>query len=147
MRDMSQNIRTVIGLAPAVHTADANGVTVDRLGFDSVTFAVAMGVGGDTFTSSKRLDFIMEHSDDGAAWSPVGADNVVGAEADIAGVVLSQRAAHAAADVRRFGYVDGTIGDRRYVRLNLDVVGTHSAGTPIAVTAILGNAAERPVTA
>jgi len=145
MRDMRQNISTVMGLAPGVLTADANGVTVDRLGFDSVTFAVAMGVGGDTFTGSKRLDFIVEHSDDGTTWAPVGADNVIGAEADVNGVVLSQRTAHAAADVRRIGYVDGTIGDRRYVRLNLDVVGTHGAGTPLAVVAILGNPASKPV--
>jgi len=145
MRDMSQNISTVVGLAPAVHTADANGVTVDRLGFDSVTFAVSMGAGGDTFNGSKRLDFIMEHSDDGTTWEPVGADNVIGAEADEAGVVLSQRTAHTTADVRTIGYVDGTIGDRRYVRLNLDVVGTHSAGTPLGVVAILGNPATKPV--
>lgn len=121
-----------MGLAPAVHSADANGFTVDRLGFDSVAFAVAMGAGGDMFNGSKRLDFIMEHSDDGTTWEPVGVDNVIGAEADEAGV-------------RTIGYLDGTIGDCRYVRLNLDVVGTHSAGTPLGVVAILGNPASKPV--
>ena len=146
MRDTAHNLKTVTALAPAVYTADTNGLTIDRQGFESLTFALAIGAGGDTFTSSKRRDFIIEHSDDGTTWSAVGADNVIGLAADaVNGIVQSVKAAHASATTDRFGYVGGTIGQKRYVRCSLDVVGTHSAGTPIAITAILGHPHWQPV--
>lgn len=147
MRDHSSIMSTVAAVAPGTYSDDPASITVDRSGFDAVTFVLSLGVGGITFTGTNRIDVVMEHSDDGQAWEPVGADNVNGAVPDGAGIVLSQRTAHAAATVHRFGYVDGTIGDRRYVRLRADFAGTHGAGTPLSAIAILGAARELPAAA
>lgn len=147
MRDWSTRMATVSAINPAVYNDDAPVIAVDRSGFDSVTFVASIGIGGIAFTQTNRIDLIMEHSDDGTTWDPVGATNVLNGAVDANGVVLSQRAAHAAATVHRFGYVDGIIGDRRYVRLRADFNGTHGTGTPLSAIAILGEARELPVAA
>lgn len=46
MRDSVHNIKIVPALAPATYTADATGLTVDRSGFESLTFGIAiLGIG------------------------------------------------------------------------------------------------------
>lgn len=139
MRDGRSEISIATAIGPAVYS-DNSGTpaTVDRQGYDSLAFALEIGVGGITFSNANRIDFILEHSDDGVAWDPVGPDNVLGATPDNAGVVKSVRTAHAAATVDRIAYVDGTIGDRRYVRLRPAFAGTHGTGTPLSGVAILG---------
>lgn len=147
MRDQFDSLGTVTAIAPAVLSDDPAAITIDRSGFEAVTFALMIGVGGITFTASNRIDFILEHSDDGTAWAPVVATNVLGAIPDATGIVLSQRSAHPAATVHRVGYVDGTVGDKRFVRLRPDFNGTHGTGTPIAAVAVLGRGRSLPVAA
>lgn len=147
MRDWAHNFGAVSAVDPAVVVADPAPITVDRSGYDAVTFVLMLGVGGIAFTAANRIDFIMEHSDDGQIWDPVDATNVLDAVPDQAGVVLSQRSAHPAATVHRFGYVDGTIGDRRYVRLRPAFAGTHGTGTAISALAVLGNGRSLPAAA
>ncbi|GJE46189.1 hypothetical protein [Methylobacterium soli] len=147
MRDWTHNFGAVNAIAPAVLTDDPAAITIDRSGYDAVTFVLMLGVGGITFTNTNRIDFIVEHSDDGATWEAVDPTNLLGATPDASGIVLSQRTAHPAATVHRFGYVDGTVGDRRYVRLRADFNGTHGTGTPIAALAVLGNARTMPMAA
>lgn len=147
MRDHFNNLSAVAAIAAAVASDDPAPITIDRAGFDALTFMLMIGVGGITFTATNRIDFIMEHSDDGATWLPVGASGVLGAVPDASGIVLSQRAAHPAATVHRFGYTDGYQGEKRYVRLRADFNGTHGTGTPIAALAVLGNSRSAPVAA
>jgi hypothetical protein len=147
MRSRNYDIDAVSSIAPGVYTADQAGVTVDRLGYESLTFLLNLGVGGITFTATNRIDFIMEHSDDGTTWEVVDPTNVTGATVASNGIVKSQRTAHAAADVYRFGYIDGKNGEKRYVRLTADFNGTHGTGTPLGVVAVLGRGNSRPVAA
>lgn len=143
MRDHASNFAARSAILPAVLTDDPAPVVIDRSGFDAVTFVLQLGAGGISFSNTNRIDFVMEHSDDGATWDAVGDNNVIGG-APAGGIVLSQRSAHPDPTVHRFGYVDGTQGQRRYVRLRPDFFGTHATGTPIAATAILGNPREAP---
>lgn len=147
MRDQTNSINAVTAIVPAVLTADPGAITVDRAGYDSVTFVAQIGAGGIAFSSTNRIDLVMEHSDDGAAWSAVVATNVLGATVTGSGIVLSQRTAHPDPTTHRFGYVDGIVGQKRYVRLRSAFVGTHGTGTPLAATAILGAARTMPVAA
>lgn len=147
MRDHASNFAARSAVLPAVLSADPAAITIDRAGFDTLTFVLQLGTGGITFTATNRVDFLMEHSDDGTTWDAVVPTNVIGATPDEAGTVLSQRAAHPDPTVHRFGYVDGTNGERRYVRLRPKFNGTHGTGTPIAATAILGHPREAPVPA
>lgn len=147
MRDHASNFAARSAILPAVLSDDPAAITIDRAGFDAVTFVMQFGAGGIAFNATNRIDFVMEHSDDGTTWDAVGANNVIGAAPAAGGIVLSQRSAHPDPTVHRFGYVDGTQGQRRYVRLRPDFFGTHGTGTPIAATAILGNPREAPVPA
>lgn len=147
MRDWTHNFGAVSAIAPAVLSDDPAAITVDRSGYEAVTFVLMLGVGGIAFTAANRIDFIMEHSNDGLAWDAVVASNVLGAVPDQSGIVLSQRTAHPAATVHRFGYVDGTVGDRRYVRLRPDFGGTHGTGTAMSALAVLGNGWTLPAAA
>lgn len=147
MRDHMHNFGAVSAIVPAVLTDDPAAITIDRAGFDAVTFVLQFGVGGITFTNTNRIDFVLEHSDDGTAWDAVGPTNVLGAVPDASGIVLSQKTAHPAATVHRFGYVDGIVGQRRYVRLRPDFNGTHGTGTPLSALAVLGAPRSLPAAA
>ncbi|MGO4389443.1 hypothetical protein AB4Y85_18090 [Microvirga sp. 2YAF29] len=146
MRSANYNIDAVPGIAPGLYSDDAPGVTVDRLSYESVTFLINLGVGGISFTATNRIDFIMEHSDDGTTWEAVDASNVTGVEGVTGGIIHSQRSAHPKPDVYRFGYIDGTNGEKRYVRVRADFNGTHGTGTPFSVTALTGKGRYRPIT-
>lgn len=147
MRDHVSSIGAVTAIAPAVLSDDPVPVTIDRKGFDTLTFVLQVGAGGISFSNTNRIDFIVEHSDDGAAWEPADASNILGVSPVVGGNVLSLRSAHPDASVTRVGYVDGTKSDRRFVRLRPDFNGTHGSGTPIAATAILGKARQAPIAA
>ncbi|MGG3810967.1 hypothetical protein ABEV34_04860 [Methylorubrum rhodesianum] len=147
MRDHVTTFAARSAVLPAVLSADPAPITIDRSGFNAVSFVFQLGAGGITFTSANRLDLYLEHSDDGVTWEAVGPTNVIGGVPDGSGIVLSQRSAHPDPTVHKFAYVDGTIGDRRYVRLRPDFIGTHGTGTPMSALAILGNPREQPVAA
>lgn len=147
MRDQTNSIGAVTAIVPAILAAEPGALTVDRAQYDSLTFVLQIGAGGITFGAANRIDFTMEHSDDGAIWLPVVSTNVLGATVTGSGIVLSQRTAHPDPTTHRFGYVDGIVGQKRYVRLRAAFAGTHGTGTPIAATAILGNARTMPVAA
>lgn len=143
MREMYNSLKAAIALAAATLSDDATGTAIDRLGFESLTFALSIGVGGITFTNSNKIEFVLEHSDDNSTYAAVAQKDVLGVTLATGGIVRALKTAHAAASMTRFGY----IGDKRYVRLSADFGGTHGTGTPIAAVAILGHAHDRPVAA
>lgn len=124
MRDMYSNIKAVPALAPAVHSASANGATVDLLGVGRMAFVLNTGaiVSAGDFTAT------VEESDDGSAFAAV----VEGATETDAPATLT------ASGTFRIGYR----GNKRYVRLVL----TKNGGTSIAASAVavLGDLANRP---
>ncbi len=125
MRDLASNIGVVPALAPAVQSAAANGLTVDRKGFEKVTFIVNTGaIAGDGDFSFKVQD-----SDDGTNWTDAPAKYLIG-----------EAPAELEADS---AYKIGYWGHKRYQRLAL----TKAGGTSIAggAVAILSGANARPV--
>lgn len=141
MKDIHNDFAHAVVLAPAVRTASATGATVDRQGFESVEFVAHVGVGGITFTGTNKLELVMEHSDDGSAWSACAGADVLGETQTVAsGVVHAITAEHAAAAVYNFGYVGG----KRYCRLSDTRGGTHATGTATAIAAVKGHAKATP---
>lgn len=141
MRSSHYDTKIVPTLGPAVLDADTDGETIDRLGFETLAVGVMVGAGGDTFTSSKRIDFVLEESEDGETFTPVANEYVTGTTLDGNGAFLSLQAAHADPSATTISYT----GYARYVRVQADFNGTHAAGTPISAVAMLGRAHERPV--
>jgi hypothetical protein len=146
--DLQSNVRRVTGIAPAVLSTDT-AATVDLRDFKSCAVDILTGVGGITFTGTNRIDFVVEHSDDNSNWTAVTQADLIGltvagtvVTATLSnGIVRSHTAAHASASACRFGYRR----TRRHLRVTGDFGGTHSTGTPIAVTFILGDPISAPV--
>ena len=142
MREQTHTMKTVSAVVPGAYAADVTPVVIDRLGFESVTFSIAVGVGGITFSGTNKIEFKLEASDDDTTYAAVPADEVAGLTltADD-GIVYALKTAHAAATDTRFGY----IGDARYLRITPDFSGTHGTATGLGVTAILGRPSHAPV--
>lgn len=125
MRDIASNIGVVSALAPAVQSATANGVAVDRKGFEKIAFVVNTGAieGAGAFT------FKIQDSDDGTAFADVKAQWIIGE----APTTLEANTAY------KLGYW----GHKRYSR----VVLTKAGGTSIVAgaVAVLAGANDRPV--
>lgn len=144
MRNFHLNTASRTALPAKAYAADETGVTIDRRGFGTVGFTLAMGVGGISFTNTNRIDFILQHSENGTDWTPVPGEQIGGVDADADdGIVRSQRTAHAAPTVQAFDY----LGSARYVRLSADFNGTHAEPTPFAALALLSRAVSVPVAA
>lgn len=141
MRDLASGLAAGYTLAPATRNADATGSAVDLRGFESAALLLLIGAGGITFDGTNKIEFVLEHSDDDAAYAPVAAGDVRGVAVTGAGIVKALTAAHAAASITELSY----LGARRYLRLSADFSGTHGSGTPIAAVVLRGHAHSQPV--
>jgi hypothetical protein len=144
MKDLVSQIGLVQVFGPAVIAADATAVVTDLQGYHSAVVEVAIGVGGITFDSTNKIEFKLEHSDNGTDYTDVTAADLAGDDVPATvttGYFLSLVAAHAAATVQKFGY----IGGKRYLRHDIEFSGTHGTGTPISVTLVKGDAELQPV--
>ena len=136
MKDLHSIIDVAELIAAATYSADNTPAAVDLLGFESAEILLSIGVGGTTFTSSNKIEFVLTHSDDGSSYSAVTADDLLGVSSVTSGIVKSLVAAHSTADVTRFGYRGG----KRYLKLLADFTGTHTAGgTPIGAVVVKGH--------
>lgn len=139
---MIRDIATLIGpqqmLGPAVLAADASSATFDMKGYSSLAFLISVGVGGITFNSTNKIDFVVTHSDDDSTYTNVVSAEVQGPGTISNGIVHSLTSAKAAADTAptKVGYV----GQKRYVKVTAYFSGTHGTGTPISVVGVRGNA-------
>lgn len=132
-RDMHNNIDIVECIDPvAVGTTGTGqtGAVVDRRGYDSVEFALSYGA--ITATAATFTVTVLEGDATGSLTSVADAD-LLGTEAN-AGLAAATRTDGSTENVvKRIGY----IGSKRYV--NVKIVNTATAGTPVAAAAILGN--------
>ena len=142
-RDLVSKIAEVQAIGPATLSADTTPSLLDLQGFSSAALLISVGVGGITFDSTNKIEFVMTHGDaaDGSDQAAVTLADVQGPASVSSGIVKSLVAAHAAADVTEVGY----IGQKRYVEIKADFSGTHGTGTPISVVLVKGNAEIKPV--
>jgi hypothetical protein len=145
MMDLVSEIRTTVGLFPAVSTTTPTVVVLDRLGSRATAFLVQVGVGGITFTGTNKLEIIVEDSDDNTNWAAVTTGNIrtsTGASQTVAagGVLESYVAAKAAASTAEYGYY----GSKRYLRITPTFGGTHATGTLVGVTFLSGELSYAP---
>jgi hypothetical protein len=133
--DMSQSLTQGFLLPPATYNADNTPASFDIGKADACTLLLAVGVGGITFSSANKVEFVLTHSDaESSGFEAVGDSDVVGATAEEGGIVRALTEAHATPSVTGIGY----IGGKRYLRLLADFSGTHGTGTPLACVAVRG---------
>ena len=137
MKDLANNISIIQSIAPVVGTSDTNGTGVDLQFFESATAVVDTGVEGDTLSTSVKIDFKLEDSDDNSTFSAVTSSlHVTDGSVDSNGIFLTLDANAETPQVTSIGYVGG----KRYVRVVLAKTGTHSNGTPIGAIVVRGHA-------
>jgi hypothetical protein len=139
-RDLHDNLSTALLVAPQTATADITPVSVDLLGFRSAMVMLYIGIGGITFTTTNKIEYILEHSNDNTNWDIVTQSAVLGPTVAAGGIVRSLVAAKAAADIQEISY----IGGRRYIRLTPDFGGTHATGTPMTAFVVRGMPEQMP---
>lgn len=132
------NIAVEHALDPDLYSEDTTSGAIDTQGFEAVTFVANVGAFGDedTAAGANKIDFQVQHSDD-----TVGGNFVDVADADLSDSVAVDGetgvfARIDAADEDDMAYLAGYIGDKRYVRINVNFTGTHNTGTDFGVSVI-----------
>ncbi len=124
--------------------SEGTGLTIDLQGYEGCEFIVDVGASGDTLSGSVYADFKLQEGNasnmsDAAAVAyadmlgPIAASNANGIFATVDDPAEDST-------VLRVGY----IGNKRYVRLFIDVTGTHTNGTPIAAVVLLSHGRHMP---
>jgi len=131
-RDMHNNVDIIRVICPVAIGTTGTGQTgnvIDTRGYDSVEFDISYGA--ITATGAVFSVTVLEGDATGSLTSVADAD-LLGTEAG-AGLAAAARVDNSTENVtKRIGYRGGS----RYVRV--DVSSTATAGTPVAVNAILG---------
>lgn len=148
-KDISQLLSAQNCFIPAVCTQASNpsAITIDLLGYNACVFYIITGPGGITFTSSNKIDWVIQYSDNSNFSSPgyVAAADVRCANSGWSlganGNVESIQAAHATTEILEIGY----IGGHRYLQCVPTFGGTHSTGTLVAAIAVCGRPLRGPV--
>ena len=127
MRSLSDNIKVVQSLVPAVRTASANGTGVDTMGYNT---AVAVINAGDIDTASTDETYAFKVQD--------SADN--SSFADVAGLTTTITADN---DVKKIAINGLGTSIRRYVRVVATLGGT-TPSWPGSAVIVLGNGFKGP---
>lgn len=141
MKDLHSGVAIATLMAAAARTSDSTPTTMDLAGYQSAEVLLAIGAGGITFTGTDKIEFVLQHSDDGTAWANVTDADMLGVTGITGGIIKSLVVAHATAASYRYGYKGG----RRYLRLTADFSGTHGTATPMAAMLLLGHPEVAPV--
>jgi hypothetical protein len=131
-KDTYSSATTVVALYADTARADVEGVTVDLKNYTSCLFSVNVGASFAALSSSNYILVILQESATGSSWTDVTSQSsVFGTFAVQDSGALGKVVADSV--MYRFGYN----GNKRYVRLLLDYVGTHADVTIIGAEAIL----------
>jgi len=147
-RDLVHNLKPTRGLAPAIRTATALSSACDTQGFESVVARVDIGTFNDTQSGSLYIEAELQESVDNSTYTAV-------ADSDLSfpsgRSTISGHATGTFVQTQTSGnndvsgvYEVGYRGSKRYLKVNMRLTGTHTNGTPSAVTFDAGNADYSP---
>jgi hypothetical protein len=146
MHNIVHNIETTLVLAPqTVQAAAVNSGTIDTQGSETLAVVVMVGTIGETLDSENRIDLKIEHADDNgsgapASYSPCTDDDVQNASDLSAGIFAVIDHADKAQKRHMVEYTGG----KRFVKVTATPVSLATGG-PVAMLALAGNAAQKPV--
>lgn len=118
---------------PVVVTADALSSAIDMTGFRDLTAMVAVGESGDTLSGSVYIELEMQESDDNSTYTACADADITNA---VTGTNTGTFALIDAAAEDDAVYVSQYLGSKQYVKVNVNVTGTHTNGTPIGALAV-----------
>ena len=118
---------------PVVVSADALSSVIDQAGFRDVTVLAAVGESGDTLSGSVYIELEMQESDDDSTYTACADADITNA---VTGTNTGTFALIDAAAEDDAVFASQYLGDKQYVKVNINVTGTHTNGTPIGVLAV-----------
>jgi hypothetical protein len=131
MRDQLSDLHILNAISPIAARTDNTAIDssiIDRRGYDSLTFGIAVGTNTD---ANATFAVTMVHGDDSGL-----SDSATVAAADIVGTTaLAAWTFSDDAESRKIGYR----GSKRYVRITVTPSGNDSGNIFLAALAILGN--------
>lgn len=141
-RDFENNMKYDQVVDPVLIKADADGASVDLLGYKGVTFLALVGESGDTLSGTVYVELEVEDSADDSTFADC-ADTLITNEVagNNDGTFAKIDAAAEDDDVFATTYT----GPKRYVRPVINVSGTHTNGIPIGIVAVRFGAASKAV--
>mgnify|MGYP003653659609 CR=1 FL=1 len=143
MFDLKNNIELVECLNAIVKAADTNATGIDTKGFNSSMAIVNVGAPGITFSTTHKVDILLEDSSDNSTFAAVTDNNyVTGGTVGSTGIWQTIDADGDCNAVYGIGYV----GPERYYRVVLDFSGTHGTGTIFGVLGAQSNPLHAPTT-
>lgn len=152
-RDINSTMKWALVTAPAVITATPEAPPeVALAGYNGHDFAVFVGGGGITFTTTNKIGIKVEHKLPGAsAYTACTADDLVDVLGHTIasdwvitnGVIKEIVAAHATPALYPFGYV----GPGTHVKITTVLGGTHATGTLIGILGHYGHPDDSPARA
>jgi hypothetical protein len=136
MRDLMNNIHVLNAISPVAARTDNTAIVsaiIDTKGYDSLTFAIAIGTNTD---ANATFAVTMDHGDASnlSGGGAVPAAELVGTLA-LAGFQFDDDV-----ESRKIGYV----GNKRYVRLTITPTGNDAGNIFVAAVAILGHPHRAP---
>jgi hypothetical protein len=136
MKDLMNYVNPRLALAPQVQTNASGalvGTIIDRQGFESLTFLIALGAVTD---ANMTFAVSLEHGDDSALADTAApsVDQVIGTLALAGGDFNSDNVC------KKIGYS----GNKRYVRLTVTSAGNDAGAFPVAAVAVLGHPTQIP---
>lgn len=131
-----KDIKAVAGIAPQVATATVLSAACDTQYFNGVKARVHIGTFGDSQSSSVYMEAELQDSDDNSTYAAVANallafPSTLAVRAGHAVGTFFQSKADAAADAAGL-YEVSYLGNKRYLKINLRLTGTHTNGTPVA---------------
>lgn len=142
MRDFENNLKHDLVVVPAVITADANGASVDMAEYRHLAFYALVGNSGDTLSGSVYIELEVEDSADDSSFADC-ADALV--TNTVTGTTTGTfLVANLPAEDQIIAMCEYK-GSARYVRPVINVTGSHTNGTPIAIMAVRTGLRNLPV--
>ena len=118
-RGIKGNLAALVALTIAALSADTATAAHDTQEFDS--FGYLVQVGAFSFSGSNKVALELLHSDDGTTFTACAAEDYEGGAIKELNSTADQSKVHAV----------GYVGQKRYVKLNLNVTGTVSVATSV----------------
>lgn len=131
--DHASNLKKIQVLDPVTLTADVDCTGVDMQAYEDVSFYVLVGESGDTLSGSVMIELEVEESADDSTYTDCAdadlSSSVTGTNTGTFAVIDAAAEDDAVFQVQYYG-------DKRYVRVVVNVTGTHSNGTPIGAISL-----------
>lgn len=145
MKDLFSNIKAVTTQVAALKPGSGvttKGLAVDTAGFESATVVLEVGNSPEVLAAGLYIQPILLESDDtaDANFTAVAVEDMIGGSQGAAGEIALINAPTEDTLV----FLTGYRGNKRFLRVDLVLVGNHATGTPCAASIVLASARTNP---